>query len=118
MIVELSDANYSDFITGTGKPVFIDFYSPTCGPCQAVLAYLPRLDEYFGEEAVIAKVDVSRNPKLASKYEIRSVPFCVSIGARDKMVKDYEMGAASMERYIGMVQKAQGKGFWARLLGR
>lgn len=117
MIVELNDTNYSDFISQTKKPVFIDFYSPTCGPCQTVLGYLPRLDDYFGDEAVIAKVDVSRNPKLASKYEIRSVPFCVSIGARDKMVKDYEMGAAAIDRYIGMVQKAQGKSFWARLFG-
>ena len=33
----------------------------------------------------------------------------------DKMVKDYELGAASVERYIRMVKKAQGKGFFARL---
>jgi hypothetical protein len=31
------------------------------------------------------------------------------------MVKDYELGAASVERYIRMVKKAQGKGFFARL---
>jgi DNA repair photolyase len=62
-------------------------------------------------------VNVQQNPKLAKKYEIRSVPFCVSIGT-DKMVKDYELGTASMERCIRMVEKAQGKGFLARLFGR
>lgn len=117
-MIELNDATYSDFIANTDKPVFIDFYSPTCGPCQQVLGQLPHLENYFGEAAVIAKVDVSRNPKLAAKYEIRSVPFCVSIGAKDKMVKDYELGAASVERYISMIKKAQGKGLFARLFGK
>ena len=117
-MIELTDETYTGFITGTDKAVFIDFYSPTCGPCQEVLALLPHLETYFKTEAVIAKVDVSRNPKLAAKYEIRSVPFCVSIGATDKMVKDYELGAASAERYISMIKKAQGKGFFARIFGK
>jgi thioredoxin-like negative regulator of GroEL len=117
-MIELTDERYSDFIAGTDKAVFIDFYSPTCGPCQQVLMLLPQLENYFKEEAVIAKVDVTRNPKLAAKYEIRSVPFCVSIGAKDKMVKDYELGAASTDRYISMIKKAQGKGLFARLFGK
>jgi thioredoxin 1 len=117
-MIDLTDQTYTDFIAGTDKTVFIDFYSPTCGPCQQVLALLPQLETYFDDEAIIAKVDVSRNPKLAAKYEIRSVPFCVSIGAADKMVKDYEMGAASADRYISMIKKAQGKGFFARLFGK
>lgn len=117
-MLELTDVNYADFIARTDKPVFIDFYSPTCGPCQQVLNMLPHLESYFGEEAVIAKVDVSNNPKLAAKYEIRSVPFCVSIDAGKRMVKDYELGAASVERYITMIKKAQGKGMLARLFGK
>lgn len=117
-MIELTDETYTDFITNTDKAVFIDFYSPTCGPCHQVLALLPHLESHFGEEALIAKVDVSRNPKLAAKYEIRSVPFCVSIGPQDKMVKDYELGAKPMERYISMIKKAQGKGFFARLFGK
>lgn len=117
MPLELDDVSYSNFISSTDKPVFIDFYSPTCGPCQQVLGLLPHLENYFNDEVVIAKVDVSRNPKLAAKYEIRSVPFCVSIDAKKKMVKDYELGAASVERYISMIKKAQGKGIFSRLFG-
>ena len=117
MIVELSDEIYTEFVTQTDKALFIDFYSPMCGPCQEVLANLPHIDNFFKDEAIIAKVDVTQNPKLAKKYEISSVPFCVSIGAKDKMVKDYELGSASVDRYIKMVQKAQGKGFFSRLFG-
>lgn len=117
MVMELTDENYTQTITSTDKAIFIDFYSPLCGPCQELLPLLPRLAGYFGEEALIAKVDVTQNPKLAQKYEIRSVPFCIAVG-KDKLVKDYELGPASMERCIRMVKKAQGKGFFARLFGR
>ena len=118
MIIELTDETYSDLVANTDKAIFIDFYSPMCGPCQEVLANLPHLENYFNDEAIIAKVDVTQNPRLAKKYEIGSVPFCVAVGAKDKMIKDYEVGAASVDRYIRMVQKAQGKGFFSRLFGK
>ena len=116
MVVALNDENYSSHVETFEGPIFIDFYSPTCGPCDRVLPLLEHLDDYFRGEALIAKVNVAQNPKLANKYEIRSVPFCVSVG-RDKMIKDYELGAASMDRYIRMIKKAEGKGFFARLFG-
>lgn len=118
MVIELRDENYVELVESCDKAIFIDFYSPMCGPCQELLANLPHLDNYFKDEAVIAKVDVTQNPRLAKKYEIGSVPFCVSIGAKDKMIKDYEVGAISVDRCIRMVKKAQGKGFFARLFGR
>jgi len=118
MIIELSDATYSQLVQESEQAIFIDFYSPMCGPCQEVLASLPHLENYFKDEAIITKVDVTKNPKLAAKYQISSVPFCVSISAKDKMLKDYELGAASVDRYITMIKKAQGKGFFSRLFGK
>ena len=118
MIIELSDATYSQLVQESEKAIFIDFYSPMCGPCQEVLASLVHLENYFEDEAIISKVDVTQNPKLAAKYQISSVPFCVSISAKDKMLKDYELGAASVDRYITMIKKAQGKGFFSRLFGK
>jgi len=117
MIKELTDTNYSNFIQTCDKAVFIDFYSPSCGPCQELMMQLPHIDNYFKDEAIIAKVDVTQNPKLAQKYEISSVPFCVSISPKDKMIKDFELGAGSVDRYISMIKKAQGKGFFSRLFG-
>ncbi len=118
MIMELTDEAYTQLVENTDKAIFIDFYSPMCGPCQELLTQLPHVDNYFKDDAIIAKVDVTQNPRLAKKYEISSVPFCISIGAKDKMVKDYEVGAISVDRCIRMVQKAQGKGFFSRLFGK
>ena len=117
MIIELNDENYSTFIQDCNEAVFIDFYSPSCGPCQELMTQLPHIDNYFKNEVIIAKVNVTQNPKLSQKYEISSVPFCVSISPKDKMIKDFELGAASVDRYIRMIKKAQGKSFFSRIFG-
>jgi len=117
-ILELSDANYTNFIEETENVVFIDFYSPTCGPCQTLLAFLPKLQEYHqDEDVVIAKVNVTKNPKLANKFMVQSVPLTVVVG-KDKMVKRAEVGLLNMDGYIKMIDKVLGKGsILSRLFG-
>ena len=116
---ELSDATYSSFMENYDGVVFIDFYSDTCPPCQTLLTYLPRLSEHFKDEkVVIAKVNAGYNPKLSSKFMVRSVPLTVVIG-EDKMVKKAEVGLLSIDGYIKMIEKALGKneGFFSGLFG-
>ena len=109
MLIDLSDENYVESVENFQEAIFIDFYSPSCGPCQEVLPLLPHIDSYFDSEVMVAKVNVAQNPKLAKKFEIQSVPFCVSIDKKTKMIKDYELGPASTDRYIRMIEKARGK---------
>ena len=118
-VVEISDLNYSKIVEGCEKPIFIDFYSPSCGPCQELLPFLDALDEYGKDEILIAKVDVSRNPKIAQKFAIRAIPLCITIG-NDKMVKDYKAGLGDSTNYFKMVDRVlnrEKKGFFSKLFG-
>jgi thioredoxin 2 len=75
--VELDDASLESFVGSAGLPVVLDFYSPTCGPCQSLAPLLARLaGEYLGR-VIIAKIDTSRNGAGASRYGIRGVPTLV-----------------------------------------
>jgi thioredoxin 1 len=118
-VKDLSDSTYPSFIENFDGVLFIDFYSDTCPPCQTLLTYLPRLAEHFKDEnVVIAKVNAGQNPKLSSKFMVRSVPLTVVIG-EDKMVKRAEVGLLSIDGYIKMIDKALGinQGFFARIFG-
>ena len=120
MVIEIDDNNYSEFIESIDKVVFIDFYSPSCGPCLELLPLLDRLDKYYEDKgAVIAKVNVAQNPKLAQKYKIAGVPFCVVVG-RDKMVKEVEMGMAHPDMYYALIDKALGshKSFFQKVVDK
>ena len=115
-ILELTDSNYSSFMQETDSVVFIDFYSDTCPPCQTLLSYLPNFAAHYKDEKVIiAKVNAAHNPKLSTKFMVRSVPLTVVIG-KDKMVKRAEIGLLGVDAYFKMIDKELGKskGFFSR----
>ena len=118
--MELTDRNYREIIKNNDKPVFVDFYSPTCGPCQVLLELIEEKLEAYGEESgvIVATCDVSRNPKLAEAFKIRSVPFTIVV-MPDEKLKYPELGLKEPGYYIDLIDRVSGKkkGFFSRLFG-
>ncbi|WP_321372689.1 thioredoxin [uncultured Draconibacterium sp.] len=61
-------------IINCSRPVLVDFYADWCGPCKQMPAILKQVKSELKENVKIIKVDVDRNPNIASKYQIRSIP--------------------------------------------
>jgi thioredoxin 1 len=58
----------------TEKPVLIDFYADWCAPCRAMKPILEDLKTRIGEDALVYKIDVDRNPSVAEAYKVMSIP--------------------------------------------
>lgn len=57
--------------------VLVDFYSKTCGPCKMLEFILKDVDQTYGDQVKIIKVDFEENPDLIEKYQIESYPTLV-----------------------------------------
>jgi len=73
-IIVVTDANFAESVLGSDKPVFVDFWATWCGPCLKMAPAVSKLaDEYEGR-AIVAKLDVDKNPGISKKYDVSAIP--------------------------------------------
>jgi len=108
--MELTDNNYQTIIKNHDKPVFIDFYSPTCGPCQILTKLIDEKLEEYGEKnnVRVVKCNIRDNPKLAEAFKIRSVPFTIAV-LPDEKLKHADIGLKHETYYFELIDKLAGK---------
>lgn len=119
--MELTDKNYKQIIKNNDVPVYIDFYSPTCGPCQVLLELIDNgLDKYADENGVkVVKCNIAKNSKLSEAFKIRSVPFTIAVMPDEKLLYP-ELGLKENAYYFGIIDKLSRKvkgSFFSKLFG-
>ena len=72
--VQLDDSSFQGLIRQASKPVMVDFFSPSCGPCRMLSPVIDAMARKFYGRVIIAKLDTSRYHMAASQYRIRGVP--------------------------------------------
>lgn len=65
--------NFNELINSE-IPVIIDAYAEWCGPCKVQSPILKEVAQEMGNKIRVIKVDVDKNPEIASRYDIRGVP--------------------------------------------
>src|SRR5690349_7677837 len=61
-------------IINSETATLVDFHAEWCGPCKMMKPILDELKIKTGDRIKILKIDVDKNPKAASFYQIQGIP--------------------------------------------
>ena len=72
--VTVTDDNFATEIEGAETLALVDFWAAWCGPCRMVAPIVEQLADEYDGKLKVGKVDVDLNQRVASKFNIRSIP--------------------------------------------
>ena len=72
--IEINDYSFNDIVPTAEVPVLVDFYASWCGPCKLLAPIITEIATEYDGKAIIAKVDIEKNPQLAAHFKVKSIP--------------------------------------------
>ena len=100
----LTDTTFDETLATTVGLLLVDFWAPWCGPCRAIAPVLDTLVREAAGRVTLAKVNVDEEPRLAGRYEIRSIPTILLV--KDGRVVDRVVGAVPRATLDTKIQNA------------
>ena len=95
-VIRLTDASFDQALAEETGLVLVDFWAGWCGPCRAIAPVLEQLAQEYAGRVTIAKVNVDEHPRLAARFQVRSIPTLL-----------FFKGGRVIDQVIGAVPKAE-----------
>ncbi|MGN0852564.1 MAG: thioredoxin [Kiritimatiellia bacterium] len=101
----IRDITSAEFETAVATGVsLVDFWAVWCGPCKMQGAILETKLAPAHPELNILKVDVDRNPDLAAKFGVQSIPTLLVV-KNGTLVKQF-VGVTSPDEILAAIARA------------
>ncbi len=87
-VIEPTPEQVQMLLQKASLPVLVDFYSPTCAPCNMMHPIVESLAARRAGEILVVKINVDSHQKLAEAFGVQGVPTFVIIqrgSERDRM---------------------------------
>ncbi|MDQ7823077.1 MAG: thioredoxin domain-containing protein [Candidatus Eremiobacteraeota bacterium] len=99
--IAVTDESFGDEVSRSPLPVLVDFWSPRCGPCQALAPVLEQLAYEMAGKLKICKVNVDMSRASAARFGIEAVPTLLFF--RGGVLLETMRGALPREAILGRI---------------
>jgi thioredoxin 1 len=72
-LIEINEADFDKDVLVSPIPVLVDFFTPPCAPCKALLPILERVAGTFPSIKIV-KINAWNNQNLCARFKIVGVP--------------------------------------------
>ena len=73
-MIELDKENFEAEVLQVPGPVFVDFYSDSCEPCQALMPVVHALAEKYNDKMKFTKVNTMKARRMAISQKVLGLP--------------------------------------------
>jgi len=96
-----TDANWSQQVLSSPKPVLVDFWAEWCQPCKALMPVLEQVAQHFGDKLRVGKLNVEENNTVPFQYNVNRLPTLLIF--RGGQVSEQRIGLLSRDELIRVV---------------
>ena len=100
-VVNITNDNFESEVLKSDKPVLVDFWATSCGPCRMQGPIVEELSNEH-EDIKVGKCDTDVNSDLAEKFGIMSIPTLLAFKNGELIGKS--VGVTPKEKLYAMLQ--------------
>ena len=101
-VLTITQDNFDEEVLNSSKPVLLDFWAEWCGPCRMLSPIVDQVAEEL-TDIKVGEVNVDQEPKLASRFQVMSIPTLVLMKAGKEVERS--LGAIPKNKIIELCNK-------------
>ena len=102
MAIEITKDNFEEVVLKSELPVLVDFWATWCGPCKMIGPLVEEVSEEMAGKVVVGKINVDKQPELAMKYQVMSIPTLIVF--KNGEIANKRIGFMPKENILAMLE--------------
>ena len=98
----VTESTFEAEVLASPVPVLVDYWAEWCGPCTMISPMVEESASAYPGQLQVAKINVDENPRIASRYHVRSIPTLMLF--KDGLPVATKVGALSKSQLAAFIE--------------